>query len=60
MLIFPTKYADVFLIRRYTLVINYLQEAVYRRKEKYKLDILQSSIRVLATELTTFWKYESF
>ena len=46
MLIFPTKYADVFLIRRYTLVINYLQEAVYRRKEKYKLDILQSSIRV--------------
>ena len=25
MLIFPTKYADVFLIRRYTLVINYLQ-----------------------------------
>lgn len=33
MLIFPTKYADVFLIRRYTLVINYLQEAVYRRKE---------------------------
>ena len=47
MLIFPTKYADVFLIRRYTLVINYLQEAVYRRKEKYKLEILQSSIRVL-------------
>ena len=44
MLIFSTKYADVFLIRRYTLVINYLQEAVYRRKEKYKLDILQSSI----------------
>lgn len=37
MLIFPTKYADVFLIRRYTLVINYLQEAVYRRKEKYKV-----------------------
>ena len=34
------KYADVFLIRRYTLVINYLQEAVYRRKEKYKVDIL--------------------
>lgn len=40
MLIFPTKYADVFLIRQYTLVINYLQEAVYRRKEKYKVDIL--------------------
>lgn len=34
MLTFPAKHADVFLTRRYTLVINYLQEPVYRRKEK--------------------------
>lgn len=39
MLIFSTKYADVFLIRRYTLVINYLQEAVYRRKEKLEFNL---------------------